>query len=343
MTEKVLTIAVPAYNAEGTLRTCLDSLLNERVLPVLDIIVVNDGSQDGTGAIGREYAVRYPESIRVIEQANGGHGSAINRATALARGKYFRAVDADDWLVSENLAAFCAALEGTSADVVLTHYRTLHRNAARARESRTGGLALGREYELAAFLGRGRRVRACCRFHGITYRTAFYRECGIRLSEKVFYEDQEYATLLFMRARTVLPLDLFLYEYTTGETTQSVSDENRVRYIWQVERVLWQIWERYRAEGAMEAAAEGYCRYKLGHIVMNYYVTALLINGDRQGGREQARGLRQRLKERDLRLYRETRKAYVATLALHGLGIRWKMITAIQHTLVYRVLHALVA
>ena len=68
---KLLTVTVPCYNSAEYMEKCVDSLLRggERV----EIIIIDDGSKDSTGAIADSYADRYPEIVRVIHQENGGH------------------------------------------------------------------------------------------------------------------------------------------------------------------------------------------------------------------------------------------------------------------------------
>ena len=86
---KLLTIAVPAYNAEQHLSKCLDSICREDILDRLQIIIINDGSSDGTSILAHHYEKRFPQSIQVIDKENGGHGSGINAAIMYASGKYF--------------------------------------------------------------------------------------------------------------------------------------------------------------------------------------------------------------------------------------------------------------
>lgn len=124
---KLLTIAVPSYNSESYLSTCLDSLVKggERV----EILVIDDGSTDRTGEIADAYEAKYPTIVRAVHQSNGGHGAGINRGVALARGKYFKSVDSDDTL-SGDFPAFLDALEFCEArggvDLFLTNYRYVH-------------------------------------------------------------------------------------------------------------------------------------------------------------------------------------------------------------------------
>jgi glycosyltransferase involved in cell wall biosynthesis len=84
-----LSIIIPAYNAASTLPRCLDSVLSQ-MSPTTEVIVVDDGSTDSTGAI----AAKYP--VQVISIAvNGGSGPARNRGAAVARGRLLLFMDAD--------------------------------------------------------------------------------------------------------------------------------------------------------------------------------------------------------------------------------------------------------
>ena len=102
-----LSIVIPVYNTEAWLRKCLDSLLPKRVEKTdkdlehaaeRELVCVNDGSTDGSAAILREYADRYPAMITVIETPNGGLGHARNTGLEAAKGEYVLFVDSDDYL-----------------------------------------------------------------------------------------------------------------------------------------------------------------------------------------------------------------------------------------------------
>ena len=88
-TAKVLTIAVAAYNVAPYIAQCLDSFVDEKLLPALDIVVIDDGSTDATAHIVKKYINRFPESFRLVSQENGGYGAAVNHALALAQGYLF--------------------------------------------------------------------------------------------------------------------------------------------------------------------------------------------------------------------------------------------------------------
>lgn len=97
MKKKVLTIIIPMYNMEKYINQCLDSLMVQG-MERLEVIVVNDGSKDGSLAIARTYESRYPQIFCVINKENGNYGSCINCGLSKATGRYIRVLDADDFL-----------------------------------------------------------------------------------------------------------------------------------------------------------------------------------------------------------------------------------------------------
>ena len=122
---KLLTIVIPSYNSEAYLRKCVDCLLpgGERV----EILIVNDGSTDGTAAIADAYAQKYPSIVRAIHQENKGHGGAVNTGLAEATGVYFKVVDSDDTVNQEAYQKILDTLEnmamdGTGVDMLITNY-----------------------------------------------------------------------------------------------------------------------------------------------------------------------------------------------------------------------------
>jgi hypothetical protein len=112
-----VTIITPAYNAQRSLAATLDSALQQTVTD-FELIVVDDGSTDGTAAIAASYAARDPR-IRLIRQANGGSAAARNTAIRAARGEFFALLDSDDLWMPDFLASQLAILaEYPDIDIV---------------------------------------------------------------------------------------------------------------------------------------------------------------------------------------------------------------------------------
>ncbi|MFB6810236.1 glycosyltransferase family 2 protein [Streptomyces sp. NPDC056387] len=115
-----ITVIIAVYNAMPYLTECLDSALGQTLgAERLEIIAVDDGSTDGSGAELDRYAARHPQ-IRVLHQPNsGGPGAPRNRALDLARGRYVFVLDADDHLGPEALERLLDMAETQDSDLVL--------------------------------------------------------------------------------------------------------------------------------------------------------------------------------------------------------------------------------
>lgn len=108
-----LSIIIPAYNVEQYIEKCLTSCI-EQDIPQSDyeIIVVNDGSPDGSLAVAERVAAT-ATNITVVSQENGGLSAARNKGLSLAKGEYIWFIDSDDWIEKNCLAALTAQLDGT--------------------------------------------------------------------------------------------------------------------------------------------------------------------------------------------------------------------------------------
>lgn len=100
MTAKI-SVIIPVYNVEKYLRQCLDSVINQ-TLKDIEIICVDDGSTDGSGAILDEYAAN-DERIKVIHKENGGLGSARNEGLRYVNAEYIFFLDSDDFIIVDTL------------------------------------------------------------------------------------------------------------------------------------------------------------------------------------------------------------------------------------------------
>lgn len=282
---KILSVAIPAYNSEKYLEKCLSSFANEEVLDEMEIIVVNDGSKDGTLAIAQSYVERWPQSFVVIDKENGGHGSGINAAAKIACGKYFRVVDADDWVITESLPRYIEALRCSQTDVVITNFHRVDMLSGKQNAVFVPNQLCERELTMEQVMEHYGDVRNCFTIHGVAYKLDIYRECDIILSEKVFYEDTEFITMPFCRVSTVLCLDLFLYQYLIGNVEQSMSAQNQVKRRSHAQLVIERLVAfRTQYTGASEAQLS-YFDAKLADMVFYYYMRCLIHDTDRKRGR----------------------------------------------------------
>ena len=93
----MISIILPIYNVQSYLKQCLDSLFGQYDVSLMEVILVNDGSTDGSLDICEEYKQKYSEII-IVNKGNGGLSDARNAGLAVATGDYCYFLDSDDWL-----------------------------------------------------------------------------------------------------------------------------------------------------------------------------------------------------------------------------------------------------
>ena len=120
-----VSVIVPVHNGERFLRACLDSILHQTYQD-LEVLLVDDGSTDASGAICDEYAAQ-EERVTAVHQKNGGLSAARNAGLERAQGTYLCFVDSDDFLDSRMLETLCRDLQEQDADVAVVGFRMFER------------------------------------------------------------------------------------------------------------------------------------------------------------------------------------------------------------------------
>ncbi|MDN5396283.1 MAG: glycosyltransferase [Chryseobacterium sp.] len=123
----MVSIIVPVYNVENYLAKCLDSLVNQS-LQTIEIIVVDDGSKDGSGLIIEEYARNFPDKIKAFSKENGGLSDARNFGLEKASGKYIGFVDSDDYVTEKMFAEMMQLAEKHEAKMVICNIQKVDQN-----------------------------------------------------------------------------------------------------------------------------------------------------------------------------------------------------------------------
>jgi glycosyltransferase involved in cell wall biosynthesis len=117
-TNPLVSIIVPAYNVEKYISNCIDSLLNQ-TYPVIEVIIVNDGSKDATPDILNDYPSR-DSRVRVIHTENQGVSSARNTGINESKGDYLVFVDGDDYLTTDCVSYMLNIVDSTGCDFCLS-------------------------------------------------------------------------------------------------------------------------------------------------------------------------------------------------------------------------------
>lgn len=278
---KLITYVVPCYNSEAYMRNCISTLLASGG-EELEIILVDDGSMDGTGRIADEYAARYPEIVRAVHQENGGHGEGVNQGIRNARGLYFKVVDSDDWLdvpsAKELLATIRRHLEnGSPADLYICNYVYEHETQGSRVMRYRSTLPVGRIFgwsEIRSF-----KPWQYLLMHSLVYRTALLRECGLELPKHTFYVDNLFAYIPLPYVKTLCYLDLDLYRYYIGREDQSVNEAVMIRRIDQQLRVTRLMAQAYRGE-RLAGMDRKLVKYLLNYVTMMMTISSVLLTVD---------------------------------------------------------------
>lgn len=276
--KKTLTFVVPAYNMTEYLERCVMSLIAAKRNDDIEVLIVDDGSSDGTLEMAQKFEARYPGIVRAIHQENKGHGGAVNTGIAAASGMYVKVVDADDWVGPESLEQVMAVLreEADSTepiDMLVTNYvydkvgkRNKHvvnfRHAMKAGE-RLAWNDLG-HFGLAEYI----------LMHALTYRTAVVRESGMQLPEHTFYVDFIYAYQPFPWVKTMKYLDTPFYHYFIGRDGQSVQTDVMIRRVDQL-RLVNQC--MVRATPEHDTVPDGLYRYMIHFLAIESSVASVFM------------------------------------------------------------------
>ena len=216
---KILTISIAAYNVDKFIKQTLDSLIDERIMDDLEIIVVNDGSSDNTLAIAKEYERKYPDSFIIIDKENGGYGSTINSSLKIASGKYYKLLDGDDWYDTDNVVSLINALKTCNADLVVTPY--IEYIDDNGEKKQLYSLCEYRDKQEFTF----DEFPADTRLNNpqVCFKTETIKNKGIEIREHCFYTDTEYLLKCLSKCKTIVKIDLPIYIYRIGLDEQSMS------------------------------------------------------------------------------------------------------------------------
>lgn len=236
-------IIIPVYNVEEWLERCLNSILADSCKD-MELILVDDGSTDGSGKICDNYAAEHA-NISVVHKVNGGLSSARNAGLEKASGEWISFIDSDDWVDRDTFQTIKTLLSrlGNTPDLVKFGYRKTSGNAskdyipcvAEGEYDRTGII---RELLPKAF--GGNRISDSTMHTFILsscahiYRHDFLRQTGVKfISEReVGSEDFLFLDSLYLQASCVYVTHLVWYNYDTreGSLTQRYRKNMYVQY-----------------------------------------------------------------------------------------------------------------
>lgn len=217
--EKLITIVIPTYNMEKYLDKCLTSLIvPSEYMELIEVLVVNDGSNDNSSAIAHRYEDKYPQTFRVIDKENGNYGSCVNRGLKEATGKYIKILDADDTFDNENWQTLLSEIKGIDADLIITDFDIVFENSPVVEHWNYNTPSRS----LIHFSDIG---NLNLQMHAVTYRTSLLKDMDYHQTEGVSYTDTEWIIKPMMKVHTVFYIPICVYLYLMGRIGQTVSKE----------------------------------------------------------------------------------------------------------------------
>lgn len=260
MKSKILTISVAAYNLGEMIRDNLEQIIKAKSIEDVEIIVTDDGSKDNTAEIVREYCKKYPDSIKLISQKNQGAGSTVNSGMKNATGKYFKMIDGDDWIKSDDLDLFIEKLKKTNADMVITNYEIYH---DKKKKIISNEIIVDTEKSVEAdFLN----TLDFLNMYSVTYKTSILKENSIIL-DNGFYTDVEYLLYPIKYIKNIELMNINTYVYRVSRTGQSVSIPSMQKNIEQHDLVLSHLLDYYENDiKDMGCKGESYIKRRIAFV-----------------------------------------------------------------------------
>ena len=320
---KLLSIGIPSYNSEKFMRKCIESLL-----PGGDegeIIIVNDGSKDGTAAIADEYAAKYPTIVKAVHQENGGHGEAVNAGLRNATGLYYKVVDSDDWVNEEAYLKILAKLaelvkSGNMVDMLISNY-VYEKEGKKRKKVMQYRTAFPTDqvftWDDVKFLHVGQYIL----MHSVIYRTQMLKDCGLELPKHTFYVDNIYVYHPLPYVKKMYYMDVNFYRYYIGREGQSVQEKIMIGRIDQqirVNKILIDDCDVWKLKNKKLR------NYMLSYLEIMMAVSSILaIKSKQPENMAKKKELWQYLKEKDVRAYKKIRRSIMGnTMNLPGSGGR---------------------
>ena len=215
-----VSVIVPIYNVEKQLAKCLDSLLNQ-TLKDIQIILVNDGSEDSSADIAKQYVVKDPDRVLYFEKTNGGLSDARNYGLKYATGEYISFVDSDDY-ITENLYMDLLPYMEQKYDLIKFQFakvneqgKILEKNYTPLFEQKTGEEAFDILYKTDVMTEVA---------WGYLYKREFFRKNNFEFTKGKYHEDFGLIPLVILKANTVAGVNAFGYNYV--QTDKSITRGN---------------------------------------------------------------------------------------------------------------------
>lgn len=219
--KELISVIVPVYNVAAYLPECMESLLHQDYTAI-EIILIDDGSTDGSGAICDSYAAK-DARIKVIHQKNAGAAAAKNAGLRIAAGEYLSFVDSDDYLEPGVYSYMLGLLQENQADVVRCSFQNVYRDRVEPHRYEPGRKVV----EGVEFLRSFAKDWTGGLLWNKLYRRALYQ--GIFFEEGHKIDDEYFTYRGIMNAGKVVLDDRIVYNYRKRISSVMTSPESQLQ------------------------------------------------------------------------------------------------------------------
>ena len=222
---KYITFTIPCYNSQDYMRHIIDNLV--AVGEDIEVIIVNDGSKDDTGKIADEYEKKYPTIVKAIQKENGGHGSGVMAGIRNGTGLYYKVVDSDDWVETEDVIKMLDLIkkhldEKEEIDLYISNYVYEHASDNTQYQMHYRNcLPVNKIFTWNEM----KHVKLSTIFlmHSLMFRLDVLKESKMELPNHTFYVDDIYAYIPLPYCKKIFYNDLDFYHYFIGRADQSIN------------------------------------------------------------------------------------------------------------------------
>lgn len=226
-------IIIPVYNCRNFIDRCLKSILDQKCQEKLRIILVDDGSTDGSSKIVDNYADNF-QNIIAIHKKNGGLSSARNAGLKLVKSDYFTFVDSDDWIEKDYMQKVILELLNNSADILMVPYIRKYeeknienfffgRRSIYFNYSETRNFVLKRLYGLTnEQLSHPLRIDNISTAWGKFYKSKKFSEITFKDKSEIYSEDLYFNIRCFLKAQNSEYFTEVNYIYFKGNSASIV-------------------------------------------------------------------------------------------------------------------------
>lgn len=235
--EELISVIIPVYNAEEYLPRCINSIIDQTYFNI-EIILVDDGSNDRSGHMCDEYA-RKDARIKVIHQQNRGVSEARNKGLAIARGELIAFIDSDDYIDKDYLKILYNNID--NCDIISCNFKIIYSNDTTKRDYKM-------QYNTQIKTSNNELFSDCINSMIYTYVIwgKLYRRKiigNIRFKKQAYSEDALFIREVFLNCENVKLIPYNGYNYFIGEQNVTEDKKRAAEKLSGILKMLLSTWE----------------------------------------------------------------------------------------------------